>query len=398
MRNMPNRLISYSIIQDQIDANKLLIASNMGVYRSNDRGASWEAVGAPKQPVKKGRKGKTGVKNTDATAAASSTAQTVVAPTAKAESAAKAATDATQTVVKRAQEALAAAGYEVGKPDGSAGPRTVAALRQFQASKSLPQTGKLDNPTLTALGLGGGNQLPVTAEAAKVAPIALTETVNSIEQAYDEKQAPSGYYAATAAGLYRTVDPSKGWEKINYGGNFDARTLCVSSNPQNPKTIWVGTASSGVLVSSDGGENWKHVEDIPAAAPVNIIKLDPQHPERVYVGTGWTLYISRDGGEKWERRGGDLPYGNYTSLLINPENSEELFTGSAYENGGGVFHSRDGGMTWKRVDPELPSRRVWALAFGLNDTSKVFVGSHSAGIYIAGRNAARGNAKTLTEK
>ncbi|HVG39050.1 MAG TPA: YCF48-related protein, partial [Pyrinomonadaceae bacterium] len=386
MRNMPSRLISYSVTQDRLDANKLYIASNMGLYRSLDRGASWEAIGAPKQPAKRG-KGKKG----DAGSETKATSPIVTAPTPAEEAALRA-------LVKSAQEALAAAGYDVGRPDGAAGPRTVAALRQFQASKGVPQTGKLDNPTLTALGLGGGNQLPGAAGAAKNAPIALTETVNAIDHSFDEKDGQNGFFAATAAGLYRTSDPLKGWERIDYGGSFDARTLCVSTMAENPKTIWVGTASSGVLVSRDGGETWKHIEAIPSAAPVNVIRQDSQRSDYVYVGTGWSLYLSRDGGENWDRRGGDLPYGNFTSLLINPENHDEVFTGSAFENGGGVFHSIDAGQTWKRVDPELPSRRVWALAFGLNDTSKVFVGSHSAGIYIAGRNGTRHNSTSALEK
>jgi photosystem II stability/assembly factor-like uncharacterized protein len=103
------------------------------------------------------------------------------------------------------------------------------------------------------------------------------------------------------------------------------------------------------------------------------------------VGTTQMLFMSHDGGEKWERRGGNLPYGSFTSILINPQNPDEIFVGSAFENpdNNGVFHSADAGVTWKRVDPELPSRRVWALAFDTNNPGKLFVGSHSAGVYVA---------------
>lgn len=372
MRNMPSPLISYSLLQDQSDANKIYLATNMGIYLSPDRGVSWEVIGAPKQPTKK-RKGKTAKKTTTDDAATPATN----APT----------TSAAALSVKQAQQALAALGYDVGQPDGSAGPRTVAAFRKFQTDKRLPVSGKLDNDTLTALGLAGGNQLPGTAAAAKIAPIGLTETINALEHTYDQKEGQPGFWAATAAGLYRSYDMARGWERINYGGTFDPRTLCVSTSASDPKVVWVGTASSGVLVSRDGGETWSHIEDVPVAAPINIIKQNPQRASDIYVGTGWTLYLSHDGGEKWERRGGNLPYGNYTSVLINPENSDEVFVGSAYENGGGVFRTTDAGSTWTRVDPDLPSRRVWSLAFGTGDTNKVFVGSHSAGIYIAGRNA-----------
>ncbi|MCS6810094.1 MAG: peptidoglycan-binding protein, partial [Tepidimonas sp.] len=50
-----------------------------------------------------------------------------------------------------AQRRLAALGYDVGKPDGKMGAKTRQALRAFQASKGLPQTGELDSATQAAL-------------------------------------------------------------------------------------------------------------------------------------------------------------------------------------------------------------------------------------------------------
>jgi hypothetical protein len=107
--------------------------------------------------------------------------------------------------------------------------------------------------------------------------------------------------------------------------------------------------------------------------------------------------LSHDGGEKWIRRGGNLPYGSYTAILINPHNPDEMYAGSAYEReeGNGVFHSADAGMTWKRIDPDLPSRRVWALAFDQDDANRILVGTHSAGVYVASHT---GNAASVGAK
>jgi peptidoglycan hydrolase-like protein with peptidoglycan-binding domain len=288
--------------------------------------------------------------------------------------------------VMRAQTALNAAGYDAGTPDGQAGTRTVAAIRQFQAAKELPQTGKFDDTTLTALGLGGGKQSLGVEQGIQSAPVALTETINAL--AYlPETDGVLKILAATNNGLYRTSDPAKGWEKMPFGAGLDARTLSVSTSAQNPQTIYVGTSTSGLLVSRDSGQTWREVDGIPRGVPVNIIEQDPQRSAYVYVGTSHTLFVSHDGGEKWTRRGGNLPYGSFTSILINPKNTDEIFVGSAYERaeGNGVFHSMDAGQTWKRVDPDLPSRRVWALAFDSRESGKLLIGSHSAGVYVAQR-------------
>ncbi|GKS89625.1 peptidoglycan-binding domain-containing protein [Acidovorax sp. SUPP2539] len=53
--------------------------------------------------------------------------------------------------VREAQERLNALGYNVGTPDGAAGARTATALRNFQKSKGLPITGRVDAATADAL-------------------------------------------------------------------------------------------------------------------------------------------------------------------------------------------------------------------------------------------------------
>jgi peptidoglycan hydrolase-like protein with peptidoglycan-binding domain len=50
-------------------------------------------------------------------------------------------------VVRDAQIALRNAGYEPGRIDGVMGPKTQAAIREFQTSHGLPQTGTLDTTT-----------------------------------------------------------------------------------------------------------------------------------------------------------------------------------------------------------------------------------------------------------
>ena len=101
--------------------------------------------------------------------------------------------------------------------------------------------------------------------------------------------------------------------------------------------------------------------------------------------------MSRDGGETFTRRGGNLPFGDFTAILINAHNGDEIFAGNAYQTGevgGGVYRSINGGMTWARIDPKekrLPSQRIWALAFDSQDQNVLFVGSHSAGVYVVPR-------------
>jgi photosystem II stability/assembly factor-like uncharacterized protein len=385
MRNMPIHLISYSVLQDERDGNIIYLGTNYGVYRSTDRGASWAPIGAPKAEPGAG-KSKKATRKSSASRRAASSRSSASAATAR----------RPDDMVKRAQEALNAAGYDVGTPDGAAGTRTVSAIRGFQADRGIPISGTLDDATLTALGLGGGVQTSTAMGKLPVPTVFLSDMVNALAHTWDES-GRTGILAATNAGLYRTFDPAQGWEKLSYGAGMDSRTTSISTTMQNQSTIWVGTATSGVLVSRDGGQTWRQVPGIPTIVPISSIEQDKQRSAYIYVGTKQTLYISHDGGERWIRRGGNLPYGDYASILVNPQNGNEIFVGNAYQNqgggstttnSGGLYRSTDAGMTWMRIDPSnvrLPSQRIWALAFDSTNPNRLFVGSHSAGVYVAER-------------
>lgn len=373
MRNMPPRLITYSILQDKRDSNVIYLGTNLGVYRSLDRGTSWApiwSVTTPDEPKKKRVK-----RSTKKSAVSSGTV-------------ARLSRRKPNETVRQVQEALNSSGYNVGTPDGIAGTQTIAAVRRFQADRHLPLTGNLDDITLAALGVSQGASADSSGDGVFMI---LTDAVTSLIQLPEAASAEPVFLAATNSGLYRSSDPVKGWKKLPYGPGLDPRTTCIAISEAQPDSIWVGTADSGVLVSRDGGNTWRQNPGIPTFPPVNTIAVDPQRPDYVYVGTKQAFYSSHDGGKSWSRRGGNLPFGDFTSILINPRNGDEIFVGNAYQNGefgGGVYRTLNAGLTWARIDSKenrLPSQRIWSLAFDAHDQNTLFVGSHSAGVYVVPR-------------
>ena len=286
------RISPFALIQDKQTPDTIYIGTNIGIFRSLDRGRSWtqiKAAATPKKaPVKKGK----------------------------------------------------------GKATAKAAPAT--------AAKKL---------------------------------VALTEKVNKLYYTNDGK---NGMYAATNKGLYRTYNVNEGWEKLPFGAGIDEQVFVVHTIAEQPQTIWAGTARSGVVVSKDGGITWKKLEGIQDGIPVSSIEVDKQNLNRVYVGTTQTFYVSRDGGDTFIRRGGGLPLGNYTSILISPSNSNEVFVGSSLETRGGVYQSLDAGQTWKQLDTKdinIPSRRVWAMTFDPKNPNRILLGTQSSGIFRIERGA-----------
>lgn len=334
MRNFPPTSIVYSILQDDKTPTTIYLGTINGIYRSLDSGASWAAV--------TGQKPKVAPRRTPPRRAA-------VAP------------------VKR-------------------GNTTVVA----NAKKPAPVVAKKTSTKKTPVATTAKKSTTTVANSAVLKPFVkistLTGKVNSLISTADGK---NGMWAATDTGLLRTYNISTGWEQIPFPENLNAQVLTISVSPSNPQAIWAGTAKSGVLFSRDGGTTWERVESIPTNYPISHIEADPKDANRVYVGTKQTFFLTRDAGQKWERRGGGLSGGDYNSIVINPNNSDEIFAASAQENRDGLFHSVDGGKHWERVDSSslnLPSRRIWALSFDPRNPNLLLVGSHSSGIYRVERN------------
>jgi len=235
--------------------------------------------------------------------------------------------------------------------------------------------------------------IPATPPDPNFVPV-INQKVKVLAFTEDDKR---GIFAGTDNGLYRTYDIARGWQKVPFGEGMDSNVFVVYTTPLVPGTIWVGTASSGVLVSTDDGKTWTKTNGIPDKIPVSSIVSDPKRPNYLYVGTAQAFYLSRDGGRNWIHRGGNLPLGNFTSILIDPNNTDEIIVSSALESDGGVFYSDNAGMKWKRLDSKdmkIPSRRVWSMAFDPTDPNRIFAGSHSSGVYIIERSREAAAAET----
>lgn len=262
-------------------------------------------------------------------------------------------------------------------------PKPIARPRRKVAAKTVAKKPVRKTVAVTSRTASAASVSPTPA---KLIPV-LTDKVKVIEAMPGVN---GGFLAGTDSGLYRTYDVNKGWEKIPLGAGLNDNIFAVHVSPLRPETIWVGTATSGVVVSRDNGKTWVKTGGAVENIPVSSITSDPKRPDYIYVGTIQTFYLSRDSGQTWSRRGGNLSLGNFTSILINPNNTDEILLSSALENDGGVFISTDAGSKWKRVDTKemkLASRRIWSMAFDPQDPNRIFAATHSSGIYRIERTA-----------
>ena len=247
-------------------------------------------------------------------------------------------------------------------------------MKRFQTDRHLPVTGKLDAITLAAW-----RPRELMPQPRRKSDLILADAVHTLVHTTDAETGAPGFLAATNNGL---VSQSRSRPKA--GRN--SRTALAIRGLLHRYELRVSRRRSGWAHRSPAysflattARRGAQVDGVPRDVPVNVIAQDPQRPDRLYRHEAGAV-MSADGGATWSRRGGNLPFGDFTSILINPRNGDEIFAGNAYQTsevGGGVYRTTDGGQTWARIDPKgrrLPSQRIWALAFDAHDQNVLFVG------------------------
>lgn len=129
-------------------------------------------------------------------------------------------------------------------------------------------------------------------------------------------------------------------------------------------TIYVGSSGGGLWKSIDAGTTFKPIFDKQPSLSIGAVKVDPNDPKTVWVGTGesWTrnsvsigtgLYRSKDGGDTWQQMGLENTE-RIARIVINPKDSNTVYVcapghlWNAHPDRG-VFKTTDGGKTWNKI-------------------------------------------------
>ena len=147
----------------------------------------------------------------------------------------------------------------------------------------------------------------------------------------------------------------------------DARVLCVGGH----NSSWNGI----VYRSTNGGAAWTDItgtiDDVPTA-----IAVDPQNADIVYVATYGKVWRSANGGASWTQCSIAGYSYDFTSILVNKANPNEVFLGY----GKGVLASTDRGLTWTEMSEGLDIPSVSQL-FLNPATRTIYAGTEGGGLW-----------------
>jgi len=157
--------------------------------------------------------------------------------------------------------------------------------------------------------------------------------------------------------------PDSAWRAIG-PASFGGRVDDIEAVTDDPRIIFVGTASGGVFRTFNNGTTWEPVFDAQSALSIGDIAIAPSNHDIVWVGTGeannrqsstWGdgVYRSLDGGATW-RKMGLAETQTIGRIVIDPRDANTVFVAAVGHLFGpneqrGLYRTHDGGEHWEKV-------------------------------------------------
>jgi photosystem II stability/assembly factor-like uncharacterized protein len=160
----------------------------------------------------------------------------------------------------------------------------------------------------------------------------------------------------------------------------------IAPSPLRAQSLWVGTDDGLVWRTDDGGAHWRQVTPKALTPWSKIAGIESSHfsGEVAYLAVDRhrldddAPYIFRtgDGGGSWTRIGAGIPHDSFVNVVReDPVRKGLLYAGTEK----GIFVSFDGGARWQSLQRNLPMTSVRDIDVHGND---LVIATHGRGFWI----------------
>jgi photosystem II stability/assembly factor-like uncharacterized protein len=255
---------------------------------------------------------------------------------------------------------------------------------------------------------------------------------------YDVRMRPDNnnimYVTDAWAGVHKSTDGGQTWFPSNEGittrkgDSLDSiPVFCLTIDPHNYDTIWIGTEHAArIFKSTDGGEHWVEMtnnirDDFRDGLTFRGFTVHPQSSDIVYAAAevhswadgrpgrdgrefemvGGVVYKTINGGQTWEQVWLGDSLARY--IWINPQNPDVIYisTGifdreaansdpqSGTPGGEGILKSTNGGKTWEHANQGLKNLYIGSLFMHPENPDILLAGTgnnqypHFGGVYLS---------------
>jgi photosystem II stability/assembly factor-like uncharacterized protein len=195
--------------------------------------------------------------------------------------------------------------------------------------------------------------------------------------------------------LYRSRDRGTTWERLTADLSYGDKTklgdiphqlvITISESPKKKGLIYTGTDDGRLYVSIDDGKEFRELTaNLPKKEWIGTVAASRHDEATVYVAQQGRydedfaprVYKSTDYGRTFRSIAGNLPGGPINMVREDPVNANVLYAANDF----GVYVTTNGGVRWDVLGGNLPSVNVMDFIVHPRDRMLV-IGTHGRGVW-----------------
>jgi hypothetical protein len=151
-------------------------------------------------------------------------------------------------------------------------------------------------------------------------------------------------------------------------GMLDGHAIAIS--PADPDKV-ILAVRMGLFETADGGESWQDME-LGRFSPTTYgrdIKVSPQDGNTLYAALSvaaaskdGAIYRSTDKGASWKRFDKVQVHGTIMSVALHNTDPDQVYIGARYD--GEIYGTEDGGASWNALPLPAGVKDIYSLAVG----------------------------------
>ncbi len=198
-----------------------------------------------------------------------------------------------------------------------------------------------------------------------------------------------------AQSLYRSRDRGETWEKVSADMSYNDKArigdiphqlvITISESPKKKGLIYTGTDDGRLWASVDDGKEFRELTaNLPKKQWIAKVVASQHDEGTVYVAQqgrydedfAARIYKSTDYGKTFRSIAGNIPGGPINMVREDPVNSNVLYAANDF----GVYVTTNGGARWEVLGGNLPSVAVMDFIVHPRDRMLV-IGTHGRGVW-----------------